>query len=180
MRNDTCASVGRFVAKLFLLFTLVPLAELFLLVRIGTYAGFWPTVALVVATGFVGAWLARSELRRVMRGWADSLARGQVPEQGLLDGLLVVVAGVLLVTPGVLTDAFAILLLVPFTRARIRRRIRAWVERRITDGSIRVAVGGFPRRPPESPGTYQGRVVDSETEDRASDGPGESLPPRDR
>lgn len=151
------------MGKLLLLFTLVPIAELFLLLRIGSYAGFWPTLALVIATGFVGAWLARSEGRRVMKGWGDSLARGQVPEQGLLDGLLVLIAGVLLLTPGVLTDVFAMFLLVPFTRAIVRKRIRAWVEKRITDGSIRVGVAGFPPRP-SPPGTVQGRVIESKEE----------------
>lgn len=152
------------MGKLFLLFTLIPLAELFLLLRIGSYAGFWPTLAMVIAMGFVGAWLARSEGRRVMRGWGDALARGQVPEQGLLDGLLVVIAGVLLVTPGVLTDFFAILLLVPFTRAFVRNRIRRWIERRISDGSIRV-VAGFPSARTARPeGTVQGRVIESDEE----------------
>ncbi len=165
------------MGKLVLLFTLIPIAELFLLLRIGGYAGFWPTLAMVIATGFVGAWLARSEGRRVLRGWGDALANGQVPEQGLLDGLLVLVAGVLLVTPGVLTDVVAILLLVPFTRAIARKRIRAWVERRIADGSIRMAVGGLGRRPagsgtpgtPSAPGTVRGRVIESSETSDAGD-----------
>jgi UPF0716 protein FxsA len=126
------------VAKLFLLFTIVPLLDLYVLLLIGDRIGFWPTVGIVVLTGVVGAWLAHSEGLRVLRDWRRAILRGKVPEDGVLGGLLVLVGGVLLVTPGVLTDIVGLLLLIPPTRRLIAAWIRRGIERRISSGQIQV------------------------------------------
>lgn len=99
------------VGKLFLLFTAVPLLELFLLTRLAGVMGFGTTILLVIVTGVLGASLARSQGLRVLGEWQRALAQGRVPESGVTDALLVVVGGVLLVTPGVLTDAFGLLMM---------------------------------------------------------------------
>jgi UPF0716 protein FxsA len=127
------------VARLILLFTVVPLIELLLLTRIGAAIGFANTVLLVVGTGLLGSWLARLEGGRVWRQWQDALARGQMPAEGVLGGVLMLIGGVLLITPGVLTDVTGLLLLLPPTRRFIGERwVRPWLERRIEQGSIRV------------------------------------------
>jgi UPF0716 protein FxsA len=138
------AYTGR-VAKLLVLFTVVPLAELSLLLLIDDLIGLWPTVAMVLTTGIVGAWLARMEGLRVLREWRRSLVRGKVPEEGVLGGVLVLVGGVLLITPGVLTDLAGLLLLIPPTRRFVANRVRAALARRLDDGTIRfVSVAGHP------------------------------------
>jgi len=133
---------------LLVLFTVVPLVELYLLLWLGDLMGFWPTVGLVLLTGVIGATLAKLEGLRVLGQWQGALAEGRVPEAGVLDGLLVLVGGVLLVTPGVLTDVFGFTLLLPPTRKVVARFLRRRVERAIEQGSVHVHVGGFGTAPP--------------------------------
>lgn len=123
---------------LFVLFTVVPLVELYLLVQLGRHLGPWASVGLVLVTGVLGAGLAKREGWRVLRRWQESLARGEMPEEGLLGGVLVLVGGVLLVTPGVLTDVAGVALLLPPTRRLVAARVRRWLERRMVAGQVRV------------------------------------------
>ena len=110
--------------RLILLFTLLPLIELSLLLRIGGWLGTGPTVALVIVTGIVGAWLARREGARTWGRVQADLAAGRMPGEELLHALLVFIAGVVLVTPGVLTDAVGLMLLFRPAREAIAGRIR--------------------------------------------------------
>ena len=140
------------MGKLFLLFTVVPVVDLWLLLRLGRAMGAWPTVALVVVTGALGAWLARREGARVLHGWREAAATGRMPEEGVLSGALVLAGGALLVAPGVLTDLAGLALLFPPTRAVAARAARGWVRRRVERGTIRVVrVGGPPPSPREGP-----------------------------
>jgi UPF0716 protein FxsA len=123
---------------LFVLFTVVPLVELYLLVLLGRHMGPWTSVGLVLVTAVLGAALAKREGWRVLRRWQESLARGEMPEEGLLGGVLVLVGGVLLVTPGVLTDLAGVVLLLPPTRRLVAARVRRWLERRMATGNMRV------------------------------------------
>lgn len=155
------------LARLFLLFTLVPLLELFLLLQLGRVLGFGATLLLVVTTGILGAWFARTEGMRVVRQWQAALAQGRVPDEGILGGVLVLVGGVLLVTPGVLTDALGLALLIPPSRRLIAAFVRRRVERGMAEGSIRVVTwqgGPGPNRPPRDrdPNVMEGRVVSEE------------------
>lgn len=116
--------------RLLLLFTLVPLIELFLLVKIGEIIGFWATVALVIATGTLGALLTRMEGLRVLRQVQADLQDGRVPTERLLDGLLILLAGAVLLTPGLITDALGFFLLIPPGRRAIRKVVSAAAVRR--------------------------------------------------
>jgi len=107
--------------RLLLLFTVVPLLELFLLVKLGTVVGVGPTIALVIFTGVLGAWLARQQGLGVLRRLRAELEAGRLPAGALIDGLLILVAGAVLLTPGLLTDALGFVLLVPPSRAVVRR-----------------------------------------------------------
>lgn len=160
---------------LFLAFTVVPLIELYLLLFIGREIGFWPTVAIVLATGLVGALLARKEGLRVLRRWQQSLAQGRMPEEGILGGVLVLVGGVLLVTPGVLTDATGLLLLFPPTRKVVAGLVRRKLERGMADGTVRVTTfhsGPFPGGPfgaPPRDEPFAGRPPQRRMERRPGD-----------
>lgn len=144
--------------RLFLLFTLVPLVELALLIRIGEWMGVLPTVALVVTTGIVGAALARREGIKTWGRVQDELGAGRVPGGEMLHALMVVVAGAFLVTPGVLTDVAGLSLLVRPVRSAVIDRVRQSLEARVQEGSVRVfgpgdlGVGrsGDRSSPPES------------------------------
>ena len=130
------------LARLGLLFVLVPVLELMLLIRMGEWVGLWPTLALILTTGAAGAALARAEGIRVFFQFQKELMAGRLPGQALLDGISVLVGGAFLVTPGILTDLAGLALLLPSTRRLVQARVRRSLERRIRDGTVRVAFGG--------------------------------------
>lgn len=112
--------------RLLLLLTVVPLVELALLLWLAKVTDLWFTFALVIVTGALGAALARHEGLRCWRRVHDEMAAGRLPGDPLLDGLMILLAGALLVTPGVLTDLVGFgLLLPPF-----RRVVKRWAARR--------------------------------------------------
>ncbi|MCI0572387.1 MAG: FxsA family protein [Myxococcaceae bacterium] len=141
---------------LFLLFTVVPVVELWLLVWLGGRVGAVPTVAMVVLAGVAGAVLAKREGRRVLTAWRRSMAEGRLPEEGLLSGALVLAGGVLLVTPGVLSDIVGFLLLVPPTRKVAAGWLRKRLEAGVRSGRVRVVGLGGPGAP------WPGRAADAE------------------
>lgn len=127
--------------RLFLLFTLVPLVELMLLIRIGGLIGLLPTLLLVVATGAAGAWLARAEGLRSWMAVQGELADGRIPGEELVHGVLVLIAGIVLVTPGVLTDLAGLILLVRPIRQSLITRIRERFTRQLEEGAV-AGLGG--------------------------------------
>ncbi len=118
--------------RLLLLFTLVPLVELALLIWISQYTGLLFTIGLVILTGVVGAWLAREQGLRCWLEVQRQLSRGELPAEPLLDGLMILVAAAVLITPGVLTDAAGFALLVPPIRRMVRRYLTERFRARIT------------------------------------------------
>ena len=114
--------------RLLLLFTVVPMVELLLLLRIGQRIGAEYTVLLILATGAIGATLARYQGLRTWRRIQDQVAHGEMPTKELLNGLMILVAGALLVTPGVITDGIGFLLLLPPTRALLRRYLSRYYK----------------------------------------------------
>jgi UPF0716 protein FxsA len=117
---------------LLVLFTAVPIVELALLIRIGRAISVGPTIALVLLTGVVGAALARHQGIRTLGRIQSELAAGKMPTGPMVDGLLILAAGLLLVTPGVLTDGVGFALLIPPVRRLLRRRISNYFARRVT------------------------------------------------
>jgi UPF0716 protein FxsA len=126
------------MARLFLLLTVVPLLELYILIKIGGYIGAFPTVGLVVLTALLGFVLARFEGLRKLQQIKRSLSLGIVPAEEMLDGVLIFVGGVLLIIPGVLTDLFALILLIPYTRTIFKRWLRRRFDRMIATGNVRL------------------------------------------
>jgi UPF0716 protein FxsA len=123
--------------KLFLAFTLIPALELYLLMDIASHIGALNTLIIVLVTGFLGAWLARLEGWNTLARLQAAVREGRLPADELLDGVLVVVAAVVLITPGFLTDVAGLLLLFPPSRAPVREWLRKKVEVRVRDASRR-------------------------------------------
>jgi UPF0716 protein FxsA len=132
------------VRWLVLIFVVLPLADLFLLLEVGSVLGFPATVALTVVTGVLGAWLVRREGRRVWLAWRRALGSMTPPEHGLVEGALVLLGGALLLTPGVLTDVVGIVFILPWSRRWIASHVRKAIDRRLSSGTLRVAVTGSP------------------------------------
>jgi UPF0716 protein FxsA len=126
-------------AVLFLLFTVVPLVELALLIWIGGQTVWWLPIAMVLFTGIAGAALARWQGLRALRRIQDDLRAGRMPAAAVVDGVLILVAGILLVTPGVLTDVLGIALLIPLARHALQQVALAWLRRRMKLASVHVA-----------------------------------------
>ena len=123
--------------KLFLVFVLVPLFELYLLIKVGSHLGALNTLIVVILTGIVGASLARIQGMRTMIRVRNSLNRGELPTEELLDALLIFMAGLLLLTPGFITDFVGMALLVPSIRSWfkgwLRTRFLRWIEQNRAD-----------------------------------------------
>lgn len=124
------------LGRLALLFVVIPLLELYLLIQLGQWVGLGPTLALVIATGLGGAFLARREGWRAFRRFGAAAARGEVPTDAALDGLAVLVGGAFLLTPGVLTDVVGFGLLLPPVRALFKRRVVSSLKARVATGGI--------------------------------------------
>lgn len=113
--------------RLVLLFTIVPIVELYLLLLLGSLLGFWPTLGIVIGTAFLGSFLSKREGLRVWRDYQRAMSEMRMPEEGIISGLLVLVGAVLLITPGVLTDLTGLLLMIP----AVRRVVARFVEKRL-------------------------------------------------
>jgi UPF0716 protein FxsA len=123
--------------RLLLLFTVLPMVELALLIQLGRIIGLAPTIAIVLLTGVTGAALARWQGLATFRRVRAEMAAGRVPTGALIDGLLILVAGAVLLTPGLITDTIGFLLLIPPTRAAVRRALADAFRRRMRrDGTV--------------------------------------------
>ncbi len=103
--------------KLLILFIGVPLIEIAILVKLGTLIGFWPTIFIVIGTGIIGASIAKAQGFAVWRRIQNELQSGNVPAGEMIDGVLILIGGILLLTPGLLTDLSGFLLLIPLSRS---------------------------------------------------------------
>ncbi len=126
--------------RLFLLFTLIPVLELALLVEVGGRIGVAPTIAVVLITGALGAWLARAQGLRALQRLQQALGAAQFPGEEIFDGVLILAGGLLLLTPGFLTDVIGLCALVPGTRHLLKALVKRQVRRRMPGNSNAVHV----------------------------------------
>ena len=144
------------MGALFLLFVVVPLVELWLLLRVGATFGVGLTIGTVLLTGALGASLARREGLRALTRMTEAANKGTLPTQAMFDGMAIFLGGALLLTPGFLTDAIGFALLFPLSREFLRFKFASWIKTRIDSG--RIVVHGstmnsqgpspFDRQPP--------------------------------
>jgi len=126
--------------RLLLLLVLLPAVELGLLIELGSRIGTVATLALIVLTGFVGASLARRQGLGVVRDLQQETAAGRLPAGSLVDGVILLIAATLLITPGILTDAFGFLCLSPAFRRVIRERLLRRLARAAREGRMEFRV----------------------------------------
>ncbi len=133
---------------LVLLFVLVPIAELAIIIQVGQALGVWATIAILVADSVLGSLLMRSQGRATWRRFNDALQSGRVPAKEVLDGGLVIFGGACLLTPGFITDLFGLALLLPPSRAVLRRLLMRRFALRMVGGMSRGAFRAGPVPPP--------------------------------
>jgi len=124
--------------KLLSAFIFIPLVELYILIEAGEIIGLWPTISLILLTGIAGAWLARSQGIEILQRIQEETARGQMPAITIIDGALVLVGGLLLLTPGFFTDTIGFSFLVPITRDLWRKGLSAWLQRQVQLGTVTI------------------------------------------
>ena len=147
---------------LILIFIVVPLAELYVILKVADDLLGWPlTLALLAADSLLGSWLLRSQGRAVWRRFNEAVRAGRVPHNEVIDGVLVIFGGAFLITPGFITDVLGVILLVPPTRRLVRRSARRYIERRAV---VTVSGPGGSRRRGESNGARDYDVEGTATE----------------
>jgi UPF0716 protein FxsA len=129
------------VPLLVILFVLVPIAEIYVIIQVGQAIGALWTVLLLIADSLIGARLLSWQGRRAWAAFQAAMAAGRVPHREVLDGVLIILGGALLLTPGFITDVFGLLLLIPPTRAGFRRLLTRMMLRPGRFGWTRVVVG---------------------------------------
>lgn len=121
---------------LVLLFTILPAFELALLIKIGGHIGVGNTLLVIILTGILGAYLARLQGFLILQKIQNQLNQGIMPNAQLIDGLLILVGGIVLLTPGFITDTFGFLLLIPWTRLLIKKWFVRKFEAMIAKGQV--------------------------------------------
>ncbi len=147
--------------QLLLLFTLVPLVELWLLFQLSGVFGFWTTIAVVLGTGMVGAALARWQGWQALHRVQTEMRQGMLPAQAIGDGVLILAAGLLLITPGVLTDVLGLSLLIPPLRKLAMKAARHWFTTHVRVETREFDFGESGQHPPQRETVVDARVIDA-------------------
>ena len=121
---------------LILLFTTVPIVELALLIKVGQYIGVGYTLGIVIITGVVGAYLAKLQGFLTLRRIQEDINQGRMPTDRLFDGVLILCSGILLLTPGFITDIIGFMGLIPFTRNLFKRWLKQKIKDMISHGRV--------------------------------------------
>ncbi len=145
---------------LVVVFIVVPIAELYVIWKVGDAIGIWLTLALLAADSVLGSLLLRAQGRSVWGRFNTALAEGKIPHREVIDGVLVVFGGAFLITPGFLTDIVGLVLLIPPTRALVRRLVVRRLGRRIvvstaTRSRVPYDVDGTAREETAPPGRLE-------------------------
>ncbi|MEP2652928.1 MAG: FxsA family protein [Paraglaciecola sp.] len=151
------------MAKLFLLFAILPIAEIAILINVGELIGGWYTVAVVLLTAFVGARLVRQQGLSTLTQAQQKMQTGIMPGQEMAEGLLLVIAGVLLVTPGFITDILGLVLTLPITRPIIASNLLKRLIVKTVDPSFHNGFQPSPHSKQDSEDIIEGEFEHSES-----------------
>lgn len=171
-------------ARILLILLITPIVELALLLQVGQWIGFWPTIGLIVVTALAGSVLLKQQGLSVWRQLQQRLGMGDLPGTQIVDGVIVLMSGALLVTPGVLTDVAGFAGLIPLTRAPIRRLIMKRFQRSVAQGSMQMRFGSFgsavfdPPQADDDGADWKGEAATKPRGTTRPPGPGEQDPGR--
>lgn len=140
----------------------VPLLEIYVLVQVGQVIGAWWTILLLIVASVLGTWLIKREGGRAWRALSEALQTGRMPAREIADGALILIGGTLMLTPGFVTDALGVLLILPFSRPVARRLLTGVVARRLVRSGPTSGPGRTYRPGPAGGAVVQGDVVDDE------------------
>jgi UPF0716 protein FxsA len=173
-----CAPVP--LALLFLLFIVVPLAELYVIIQVGQAIGAIPTILILLADSIIGTMLLKSQGRAAWRRFNEATAAGRIPAREVADGALIILGGAFLITPGFLTDIIGILLLLPPTRAVFRRTVVGLFAARSPIGFVGMKAAPHAQRAWEQRRQRSTNGADDFVEGTATEPPADERPPQQR
>ena len=145
-----------------LAFILVPIVEIYVIIQVGQVIGAWWTVLLLIADSIFGSWLLRREGSKAWQALRVAISEGRMPARELADGALILVGGTLMISPGFVTDAFGILMILPFTRPIGRALLSRVIARRLPVPGVPGTPWKANRPGPSSGDVVQGDVIDPE------------------
>ncbi|MGN6587972.1 MAG: FxsA family protein [Solirubrobacterales bacterium] len=165
---------------LIVLFIVVPIAELYVIIKVGELIGVVPTLILLLADALLGSMLLKHQGRSAWRRFNQALAERRFPGREVVDGALVIVGGTLLLAPGFITDVVGVFLLIPPTRAIARRLLRRFTIGRFAVVGMGSGPGPFTRPPGAEPRPSRDYDFDATAEEVPPDGHEPRLPRTDR
>jgi UPF0716 protein FxsA len=161
----------------FLLFIAIPISELFFLIYLSSIIGFWYTLLIVFLTGIVGFKLMKSQGRSILGSIQTRMAQGEIPTFDMVQGLLIMAAGILLITPGIFTDITGFILLIPFTRPILAKLLIKYFKNKIEihqfgniPNGFNNMSGDFNQDPWSQPNPHsENRIIDADWEEEKDD-----------
>ena len=125
-----------FFTKLLILFVIVPVTELYILIEVGKKIGSLTTIGIIILTGIIGAYLVKSQGFMILRKIQNDLNEGIMPGDSLIQGAIILAGGILLLTPGFVTDILGFIFLIPLSRNIVKKYLLKWLKGKIKEGSF--------------------------------------------
>jgi len=125
-----------FFTKLLILFVIVPITELYILIEVGKKIGSLTTIGIIILTGIIGAYLVKSQGFMILRKIQNDLNEGIMPGDSLIQGAIILAGGILLLTPGFVTDILGFIFLIPVSRNIVKKYLLKWLKGKIKEGNF--------------------------------------------
>ncbi|MFH1002061.1 MAG: FxsA family protein [bacterium] len=125
-----------FFTKLLILFVIIPVTELYILIEVGKKIGSLTTIGVIILTGIIGAYLVKSQGFMILRKIQNDLNEGIIPGDSLIQGAIILAGGILLLTPGFVTDILGFILLIPVSRNIVKKYLLKWLKGKIKEGNF--------------------------------------------
>ena len=125
-----------FFAKILILFVIVPVTELYILIEVGKKIGSLSTIGIIILTGIIGAYLVKSQGFMILRKIQNDLNEGIMPGDSLIQGAIILAGGILLLTPGFVTDIVGFIFLIPVSRSIVKKYLLKWLQGKIKEGNF--------------------------------------------
>jgi UPF0716 protein FxsA len=125
-----------FFTKLLILFVIIPVTELYILIEVGKKIGSLTTIGIIILTGIIGAYLVKSQGFMILRKIQNDLNEGIMPGDSLIQGVIILAGGILLLTPGFVTDTVGFIFLIPISRNIVKKYLLKWLKGKIKEGNF--------------------------------------------